>query len=109
MLKQLIKNKKKAQSLIEYIILVTIVLAVFLGMGQYLKRAIQGRWKASLDEVGEQYDPRFHDEDIEYRMNSEVITQIITQDVPGGKWTYRADVSNSIETRTGISTILEGY
>lgn len=50
----------KAQSTIEYAVLVMVVLVVIAsGLHLYAKRAIQGRLKATTDTVGEQFSPRY--------------------------------------------------
>lgn len=47
---------KRGFSIIEYSILTAVVLAAFSGgMHIYLKRAVQGRLKASTDAIGEQF------------------------------------------------------
>lgn len=47
----------RAQSSIEYIILVIIVAAALITMQVYIKRGIQGRWRRGIDELGMQYEP----------------------------------------------------
>lgn len=53
------KTKKhfnlKAQSTLEYAILVVIIIGVLLAMQVYIKRGLQGRLKSSTDDIGEQY------------------------------------------------------
>ena len=50
---------KKAVSLIEYALLVSVVILALIAMKEYLKRAICGRWKSSVDVYsgGRQYSP----------------------------------------------------
>lgn len=45
----------KAQSTLEYAILVVIIIGVLLAMQVYIKRGLQGRLKSSTDDIGEQY------------------------------------------------------
>lgn len=47
--------KKKAQSSLEYAILIIIVLGALLSIQVYIKRGIQGRLKTATDDIGEQY------------------------------------------------------
>ncbi|MCX5707805.1 MAG: hypothetical protein NTY14_02300 [Candidatus Omnitrophica bacterium] len=49
----------KGMSLIEYAVLVAVVGVALLGMSAYLKRAVSGKWKQSMDIFGHgrQYDP----------------------------------------------------
>ena len=45
-------NIRKSNVMIEYSVLAVIVLAAFLGIQIYLKRAISGRWRDSADSIG---------------------------------------------------------
>src|SRR3990167_316575 len=102
-------RKRKGQGTMEYLVLTTIILGVFLTMSNYFKRGVQGRWKSAIDDIGEQYDPRVTDSLItqDLRLNS---TTIVTS-VPGslygqnGIWTMRSDESNSLETKTGGTVV----
>ena len=90
----------------EYIVLFIILVATFLAMSNYIKRGIQGRWKEAVDDLGDQYDPRFTDSDIRHRINSTIETSIITVEgaLPSGVngfWTHRTDASRTVETKTG--------
>lgn len=49
------KKYKKAQSILEYSLLIAAVVGVSLVMGLYLKRSAQGRIQAYGDQVGDQY------------------------------------------------------
>ena len=54
------KQGKQAQSLLEYMILVVLVLGAFLFFQKYIARAFSGRWKTVGDALGQGriYDPR---------------------------------------------------
>jgi len=58
--------KTKAQSTLEYVILIGFVVAALIAMGVYMKRGIQGKLRESTDQVGEQYSA--------YHFNSEYTT-----------------------------------
>jgi len=47
--------KKKAQSTLEYGIIVAVVVGALLAMQVYMKRGVQGRARSSIDSIGEQY------------------------------------------------------
>jgi hypothetical protein len=100
---------KRAQSTIEYTVLIIIILAVFLAMNQYIKRGFQGRMKASVDDFGDQYDPRLVNSLTTYSLesNSSSNVAIVPALLEGhpGYYTNRADVSNSIETKTGYTAV----
>ena len=53
------KIPNKAQSVIEYIAVITLLVAVFIAMGAYYKRSLQGRLRQAGDVLGtgEQYTP----------------------------------------------------
>jgi Flp pilus assembly pilin Flp len=46
---------KKAQSLLEYAVLLAVIIVVIVAMQVYLKRSVQGRFKQSADQIGEQF------------------------------------------------------
>jgi len=103
------QRKRFAQSTIEFTILVMVVVGALLAGQVYFKRAIQGRWKASVDELGEElYDPRFTDADIVYRTQANARVDITTIPDGAGYWTMRHDQTNAIETRSGQS-LIGGY
>ena len=89
----------------EYTALVVIVLAAILTIGNYFKRGIQGRWKASVDSMGEQYDPLKTNADITYGIRSNVVTTLVTVNVLGGIRTMRNDTTSSLETKSGYSRV----
>ena len=97
------------QSIVEYAVLLVIVMIVFFVMQNYIKRGMQGRWKQSVDDLGEQYDPRLVNgySLYTYEANSNSVIQTMP-DVLGGQagyWTNRVDQSKTIEKRTGTTTI----
>lgn len=89
------------QSLIEYSVLTIIVLAVFLSMLMYIKRGIQGHWKSSVDQLGDQYDPRVANSLVTYALNSTSNSMV---DVVSQK-TIRTDSTSSVETKAGATTV----
>ncbi len=91
---------RKGQTTFEYLVLVTIVLGALLGISLYFKRGLQGRWKAVIDDVGDQYDPRTADSTSVYRLLLNSETKITTVPVVNGFWTMRSDSTNSVESRT---------
>ena len=50
-------NNKKAQSTLEYAILIIIIIGALLAVQTYIKRGIQGKLKSSSDDIGDQYSP----------------------------------------------------
>ncbi|MCX5698283.1 MAG: hypothetical protein NTX01_01090 [Candidatus Omnitrophica bacterium] len=50
--------RTKAQSTLEYVILIGFVIAALIAMGVYMKRGTEGKLRESADQIGEQYDAR---------------------------------------------------
>ncbi|MDO8579976.1 MAG: hypothetical protein Q7S13_00680 [Candidatus Omnitrophota bacterium] len=95
------RKKRRGQSVIEYVILITILLGAFLAIGTYFKRGVQGRWKEAVDGFGDQYDPRAADTNIKHSILSNTNTTILAMNSVGGFWTSRTDESKTTEKKTG--------
>jgi len=95
----------RGQTILEYTVIVIIILGVMIAMKDYIKRGIQGRWKTSADDFGEQYDPQTVNSNILYQtqVNAQSIVSVTNGQDKGqqGQWTSRTDTSNSLETKTG--------
>lgn len=98
-------NHNRGQSIVEYSVIIVIVMAVFLTMQHYIKRGMQGKWKASVDDLGEQYDPRYVNGYVRYTYNSVSNSEIYTVPAAGGYWTNRVDSVQSTEKKTGYQRI----
>ncbi len=102
--------RRRAQSPVEYSALIIIVLGALLAGGNYFKRGLQGRWRAAIDDVGDQYDPRVMNTNVTYSMEGE--SQVLIRTVPNaagdGYWTMRNDISRVNEYKTG-TTRAGGY
>ena len=96
---------RKGQSVIEFTVLLVIVIGVFIAMQFYVKRGMQGRWKSSLDDFGEQYDPRLTNANVVTRILQNSSTQIQTIPDVGGYWTRRSDNSQSLTTVNGSTAV----
>jgi Flp pilus assembly pilin Flp len=101
----LLKKKNKGQSALEYTVLLIVLIAAFLTTQNYVKRGIQGRWKESVDQLGDQYDPRTADTNIRQTMVSNTNTEILAVNIDGGFWTMRRDDTISVENRTGQTSV----
>ena len=95
----------RGQSILEYSILTIVILAVFLSMNTYIKRGIQGRWKSTVDEFGDQYDPRVANALISYTINSTSNTAVIVTPAQSGQETVRVDTTSSTESKAGQITV----
>ena len=70
-------------------------------MNLYFKRGMQGRWKQSIDGMGDQYDPTHMDTHMLYVLDTNSETRVWTDPQTGGYVTMRRDLVNSMETTTG--------
>ena len=102
---KIFRRKNKGQSAIEYAALLIIVIGSFIAAENYIKRGLQGRWKATVDDLGDQYDPRTAATAIRHTIVSNVQTQIVTLNALGGFFTSRQDMTNSTERKIGSRTI----
>ena len=106
-------QNRKGQTILEYTVILIIILGVMIAMKDYIKRGIQGRWKAATDDFGEQYDPQHVNSNIMYatQVNSQSLVTVVngTDNSSGqtqqGQWTSRVDTSNSLETKVGNTQI----
>ena len=51
--------KRRAQSTLEYALMIAVVVGALIAMQVYVKRGLQGKLKDSTDQIGEQYSPGF--------------------------------------------------
>lgn len=103
-------NKCKAQSSTEFLILSIIIIAAFVASQNYIKRGFQGRLKSSMDDFGEQYNPKSVNSIMTYSLvsNSDTSVAILPAvDAFGtvGYSTNRTDITNSVETKQGTSVV----
>lgn len=52
-------RNSRGQSTLEYVVLVSLVVAALIAMGVYMKRGYQGRLRESTDQLGQQYSPGY--------------------------------------------------
>lgn len=104
-------RRMRAQSTVEYAFLFIIMAGALIAMQIYIKRGFQGRWKSSVDDIGEQYDPGAVNSWVNYSMISQsnsAVTAVPAMDpVTGqlGYFTNRVDTTISNETKQGYTTI----
>ncbi len=96
------RRDDRAQSLLEFTVLIIIIMAVFLSMSSYVKRGIQGRWKSAIDDFSDQYDPKqMTNGTTFYSADTESSTNITTAD----NTTSRVDNSHSFERRSSYMQV----
>ena len=106
-------HNRKGQTILEYTVIMIIILGVMITMKDYIKRGIQGRWKAATDDFGDQYDPQHVNALINYmtQSNAQSIVTVVNgtyvdgTDTQKGQWTNRIDMSNSWESKTGFTQV----
>ncbi|MBF0483769.1 MAG: hypothetical protein HQL25_03575 [Candidatus Omnitrophica bacterium] len=95
------RRKVCGQSILEYMVYFTVIVAVFVTISTYFKRGLAGKWKASVDDLGDQYDPRTAESHIYYKTNGTTVTTLKSTETPKGQYTNRFDTSDLTETKTG--------
>jgi len=68
--------KKKAQTTLEYTILVAVIVAGLIGMQTYIKRGFSGKLRESADSMGQQYSPgetEYHYDSNSYTNSTETL------------------------------------
>lgn len=101
------KLNKNGQTLMEYSLIIVIIVAALLSTQVYIKRGIQGKWKQSIDDFGEQYDPKTANTNVRHAVRSTTDTVIDIEKVYDDNkrimsvTTFRTDTSNSTDFRTG--------
>lgn len=93
------RNLRKGQSTLEYVILVGFVVAALIAMGVYMKRGMQGKLRESTDQVGEQYSP----EHTTSNYTTDVNLEQKEEQTSGGANTTTIMVNT--QTRTGSETV----
>jgi len=54
------RKRSKAQSIIEFAMMIAVVIAALMTMRVYAKRAFSGKLKEGSDRIGQQFSPRGH-------------------------------------------------
>ena len=102
-------KRAKGQSTLEFSVLFIIIVAAMITMSVYFKRSIQGRWKDSIDGLGDQYDPRLTNAHILETLATNAVVRVFSiPDSAGGVWTQREDMSNSITSKSGFINVGAG-
>ncbi len=99
--KGMLLRNKAGQTALEYTVLLIVIMGAFLGMQNYVKRGIQGRWRDAVDGLGDQYDPRTATTSLRHTLSSSTNTQIMALNTDGGYWTSRTDETYSSERKFG--------
>jgi len=87
-------RKKKAQSTLEYAVLIIIVIGALLSIQTYIKRGVQGRLKSATDDIGDQFSVG----------NTNVITIVTVKS--NTRETFTAGLQNSVLLNDELTTTL---
>jgi len=101
----MLREMRQGQTMVEYVVLLIIVIGSFIGIQNYMKRGLQGRWRDAVDSLGDQYDPRTASTSLLQSIYSNTNTQITALNTAGGYWTSRVDNSLTIERKAGMTTM----
>ena len=99
------KKSRKGQTSVEYAVVLIIVIGSLLAIQNYMKRGLQGRWKDTVDGLGDQYDPKTAITDVRHTLDSTTNTTIVTLDSAGGYTTQRTDRAVSVERKEGSTSV----
>lgn len=97
----MLRLKRNGQTVIEYALIVTIVAAALLSTQIYIKRAIQGRWKTSVDDLGDQYDPKTANTFIRHSVRQNATTAMRAEIGEDGITTFRTDTTQTSDFKNG--------
>jgi len=72
---------KKAQSIIEYAVMLACIVFALIAMRLYITRGMQGRLRQVADDLGQAYDPRHTTSDITTQVGGHTVTTTNTQTI----------------------------
>ena len=97
----------KAQSTLEYAIVIFAIIAALLGMQVYIRRGFQGKMRSTADELSvQQYEPKNTVSDVTITQSSDITTNTETTEDDEMYNTTTTNIINSqIENRNGTETV----
>ncbi len=97
---------RKAQSTLEYAIVIVVMVAALISMQIYLKRAVQGRIRQTADDLGLQYDPNATTGTIEITSDSLIQINTTTEEVDNKSvTTSKTNIIYQTDGRSGSENI----
>jgi len=100
---------KRAQSTLEFAIVIFAIMVALLAMQIYIRRGLQGRMRQGVDELStQQYEPGKTVSDITITQNSNIDTITETDDTNPTKYktTTTININSQGENRSGTEKIL---
>ncbi len=101
---------KRAQSTLEFAIVIFAVVAALLAMQTYVRRGLQGKLRASADEFSvQQYEPGKMTADITTTQQSDITTTSVTiEDDERYTTTTTTNITAQTDRRSGMEKIAPG-
>ncbi|MDD2679218.1 MAG: hypothetical protein PHO03_00230 [Candidatus Omnitrophica bacterium] len=98
---------RRAQSSLEFAIVIFAIIAALLAMQVYIRRGLQGKMRSSADELSlQQYDPGKMSSDITTTQQSDITTTSVTTEDDECYTTTTANTINfQTESRSGTESI----
>ena len=100
---------KKAQSSLEFAIVIFAIIAALLAMQVYIRRGLQGKLRSAADELSiQQYEPGRMESDITITQGSNIdtISKVTeNEDATQNKTTTTTNINYQTETRSGTEKI----
>ncbi|MDD5194836.1 MAG: hypothetical protein PHQ96_04060 [Candidatus Omnitrophica bacterium] len=93
---------RKAQSTLEYALLIGVVVGALLSMQNYLKRSYQGKLQQVGDQIGDPYSPGHTKRTEEMNMTIASIQENTTQGVNGSTTTT---ITSQVQNQTMVRTV----
>lgn len=72
-------HEKKGQSTLEYGLVIAVIVGALIAMQMYFKRGLQGRYRQSTDDIGDQFSP-----ELTTGIRTTNSTVVSTEEVLGG-------------------------
>jgi Flp pilus assembly pilin Flp len=100
---------KKAQSTLEYGVIIAVVVAGLVAMQGYIKRGLQGRLRTATDQIGDQFSPNATEYDYTTETPEFTTTEQVTPVTVGNLTVSETDtlVTAQKQIRTGTEKVLE--
>ena len=100
---------RKAQSTLEYALLIGVVVGALLYMQNYLKRSIQGRLQTIGDQMGDQYSPHETTRNEHMLMTTSQVTEFTTRGANSTTTTNTTDLHQEQQTSRNLTDLDNEY
>ncbi|MDD5070472.1 MAG: hypothetical protein PHV17_07055 [Candidatus Omnitrophica bacterium] len=100
---------RKAQSTLEYTLLIGVVVGALLYMQNYLKRSIQGRLQTIGDQMGDQYSPHETTRHEHMLMTTEKVTEFTSRGADSLTTTNTTNLHQEQQTSRNLTDLDNEY